>query len=52
VKAPLGNDAVGVSLRRMLEKHKLTASIFDTINKHLASKGFMIGSEHRNWVCY
>jgi IS5 family transposase len=30
-----------LKFRRLLEKHKLTASIFETINKHLASKGFV-----------
>jgi len=28
-----------LKFRRLLEKHKLTASIFETINQHLASKG-------------
>ena len=31
-----------LKFRRLLEKHKLTASIFETINKHLASKGLMM----------
>ncbi len=30
------------AIRRLLEKHRLTASIFETINKHLASKGLMM----------
>jgi IS5 family transposase len=31
-----------LKFRRLLEKHKLTASIFETINKHLVSKGLMM----------
>jgi len=31
-----------LKFRRLLEKHKLTASIFEAINKHLASKGLMM----------
>jgi IS5 family transposase len=31
-----------LKFRRLLEKHKLTASIFETINKHMASKGLMM----------
>jgi IS5 family transposase len=31
-----------LKFRRLLEKHQLTASIFETINKHLASKGLMM----------
>ena len=31
-----------LKFRRLLEKHQLTASIFETINKHLASKGLLM----------
>lgn len=42
-----------LKFRRLLEKHKVTANIFETIKKHLASKGLMMRPAHHrlpDWI--